>query len=451
MSAMLLRGWSRTSVSVAVALFVVAVVGCEGSDSHVDGPRGASAFGNYMVIGTGLSMGVQSGGVLYQSQLQAWPALLAHAVAPSVTFVVSDTVVDRLVPFRLQLLRSPGCQPPLIAPLQFAVDMSGMSTATVDSSCAGPVDTTTPPTNNLALQGASAWAALTLTPRTVVNALAPYSPGDRARYPLVLGSTQSQVTALRVSGATFVSVELGLTEVLGAATSGLLVVATSYTQTAPYTYVPAAVFAPAFAAVADSVALTGAKVVLLSVPRVSALYALRPAAELWNDRAELATFGVNVTADCGTSPNFVFTAPLVPALAAQFASTGAMQNLSCSDVPGVADGILSPADITTLDGVVTQMNSQIQQVAQQHGWAFADLTGVYPPPVAARTPYAASDELTCVYPYGAYVSLDGIFPSPQGQAAIASTVASAIDAKYGYSITIGPASPTGVTAAKLCP
>ena len=437
--------------AVSAALCLVFLGGCEGSDAHVDGPRGASAFGNYIAIGTGLSMGVQSGGVIYESQLEAWPALLAQATVPSPKFVVSDTVVNEVVAFRLPLLRTPGCQPPLVAPLNLAVDLAGASVTAVDSTCAGAADTTTPPTNNVALPGASAWAALNLTPRTVINALTGYGPGDRARYPLVLGATQSQVTAMRVRAPTFVSVEFGLSEVLGAATSGLLVAATSYGQPAPYTYVPAAVFAPVFAAIADSVALTSAKVVLLSVPKVSALYALRPAPELAADSAELATFGITVNANCATSPNFVFTGTLVPALAAQFAATGAMQALSCADVPGTADGILTPADITTLDAVVDAMNTQIAQVAQQNGWAFADLTGVYPPPVSARTPYSGADQLTCVYPYGQYVSLDGIFPSARGQAAIASTVASAIDAKYGFTIAIGALSPTAITAAKLCP
>lgn len=436
---------------VGAALGALAIASCEGSASHVDGPKGASAFGNYVAIGTGLSMGVQSGGVLYDSQVQAWPALLAHAVTPGFTFVASDTVVNGVVSFRMPLFRAPGCGPPLIAPLQFAVDLSGASTAAIDSTCAGVIDATLPPMSNLALQGASAWAALTLTPKVVLNSVVPYGAGDRARYPLVLGSTQSQVTALRIEGASFVSVELGLTEVLGAATSGLLVPATSYTQTTPYTYVPAAVFAPVFAAIADSVQLTGAKVVLLSVPKVSGLYALRPASELWSDRAELATFGINVTPDCGTSANFIFTGSLVPAMAATFAATGTPQSLSCTDVPGAADAILTPADITTLDAVVTQMNSQIQQVAQQNGWAFADLTGVYPPPASARIPYSAADQLTCVNPYGGFVSLDGVFPNAAGHAAIASAVANAVDARYGFTITVGASSPTGVTAVRLCP
>ncbi len=442
----------RIPALAAAALVIAAFTGCEGRDSHVDGPKGATAFGNYIAIGTGLSMGVQSGGVLYESQTGAWPALLSHAVTPSFVFVVTDTIVNGAVPFRLAAFRAPGCQPPFIAPLQLAVDMAGASTAAGDSSCAGVSDTTSPPQSNLALQGASAWAALNLTPRTVLNSIAPvYAAGDRARYPLILASTQSQVTAMRVELPSFVSVELGLTEVLGAATSGLLVAASSYTQTTPYTYVPASVFAPVFTAIADSVQVTKAKAVLLSVPKVSGMYALRPASELWNDRAELATFGVNVTADCGTSTNFVFTASVIPSLAAQFAATGTPQNLSCTDIPGTADAILTPADIATLDGVVAQMNTQIQALAQQNNWAFADLTGVYPPPLSARVPYSAADQLTCVYPYGDYVSLDGVFPSLKGQIAIASTVANAINAKYGYTISIGSSSPVGTTAVRLCP
>src|SRR5690348_8709398 len=97
---------SRLATVVMVAL-AAAIAACEGSDSHVDGPRGASAFTNYMALGTGLSMGVQSGGVVYESQLQAWPALLAHAAGAGIHFVVSDTLVNEVVSFRLPLFRTP--------------------------------------------------------------------------------------------------------------------------------------------------------------------------------------------------------------------------------------------------------------------------------------------------------------------------------------------------------
>jgi len=101
-----------------------------------------------------------------------------------------------------QNLEGRGQAPALAEPL--GVDLAGASTAVPDTSCAGLMNVVIPPQNSVALPGATAWAALFLTPKIVLNSLVPYSPGDRARYPLVLGPTQSQVTALRVQGASFV-------------------------------------------------------------------------------------------------------------------------------------------------------------------------------------------------------------------------------------------------------
>ena len=135
---------SVLSVAVA-ALGVSAMLSCESGASHVDGPSGASAFSHYVVIGTGLSMGMQSGGVVYESQVQAWPALLAHAAGAGFTYVITDTIINGAEHFSLFLFSgSPGCQPPLIAPLQLGVDLSGASTAIVDTTCAGPLNFDTP-------------------------------------------------------------------------------------------------------------------------------------------------------------------------------------------------------------------------------------------------------------------------------------------------------------------
>src|ERR1017187_3976959 len=239
---------STRQVAIAVAALVLAA--CESSGAHTTGPRGSDAFARFVAIGTGVTMGVQSGGVLYDTQVQAWPSLLAHQVGAS---------------FAMPLLRTPGCSPPLVAPLQLAYLLSGVSAVVGDSSCAGALGTELPPLNNLALSGATAWDALNLTPKAIAAAPARYGAGDRARYPLALGSTQSQVTAMIVEQPSLVSVELALAEVLPAATTGLLVPAASYTQSAPFTYVPAEIFAPLYAAIADSAKQkTGALGVLLS-------------------------------------------------------------------------------------------------------------------------------------------------------------------------------------------
>jgi hypothetical protein len=423
---------TRPAAIAVAALFLTA---CESGGAHATGPRGSDAFARFVAIGTSITMGVQSGGVLYDTQVQAWPSLLAHQ---------SGAV------FAMPLLRTPGCSPPLVAPLQLARLLSGASVLAGDSSCAGAFGTALPPLNNVALSGATAWDALNLTPKAIAAAPARYGAGDRARYPLALGSTQSQVTAMIIERPSLVSVELGLAEVLSAATTGLLAPAASYTQSASFTYVPAAVFAPLYAAIVDSAKQkTGAIGVLLSVPHVARLYGMRPAAELWADRVELATFGVAVAADCNASGSFVFTPSIIPKLAALAASAGVPQELSCADVPGTADAVLTSGDVTTLNSVVDQMNAQIRQLADSIGWAFADLDSVFSGFTVARASYRASEEIGCVYPYGAFLSLDGVHPNVAGHQSIANAVAAAINAKYGFEI---PAT-TGIPVARavLCP
>ena len=54
--------------------------------------------GKYVAMGTSLSMGVMSNGVVGADQAQSWPAQLAALAG---------------VPFSQPLIQAPGCQPPL--------------------------------------------------------------------------------------------------------------------------------------------------------------------------------------------------------------------------------------------------------------------------------------------------------------------------------------------------
>lgn len=424
----------RSAFAAATVLTLMAALGaCEAGDAHVVGPKGRDAFARYVAIGSDLSMGVQSSGVLYNSQVQAWPALLAAR---------ADAPLD------LPLLRAPGCPAPLIAPLSLASFLSGSGTAVADMSCAGALGSYAPPLGNLAIAGATAWAALNLTPKLVAATPTLFSAADRERYPLILANTQSQVTALLVRGASLVSVEFGMAEVLTAATSGLLVPATSYTQATPYTYVPAPLFAPVYSAIADSVKKSGARVVLLTVPHVTRAYGLRTGADLWSARTELAAAGIALAPDCNGSTNLIFTGAVVPRLARAALTSTAPVPFSCADVPLTADAVLTPADVSVLDGVVNQMNAQIRKLATQNGWALADLDALFSEFSSARPPYRSSEELGCVYPYGASVSLDGIRPNVEGHVAIANLVAQALNTTYGF--TIPPPEVLHVLRPRLC-
>src|SRR5881275_2465657 len=99
------RNWSFC----AGALALVVLASC--NQDRTTGPAGQAAFQRYVAIGTSLSMGVQSDGVVYFSQQHDWTQLLAH---------------QALALYTQPLVAAPGCFSPLIAPLQFNRRLSGI-------------------------------------------------------------------------------------------------------------------------------------------------------------------------------------------------------------------------------------------------------------------------------------------------------------------------------------
>lgn len=423
----------RLALTAAATLLIATA--CEPSAARLHAPRGADAFARFSVIGGAVAAGAQSGGIVAASQAVAWPAIMASRAGTS---------------FRQPVFRSPGCSPPLVAPLILGRWLSGAAATAVDSSCAGTGAAVTPPADNLSLPGVTAWSAVNLTPKLVATTPTAFDASDRARYPLVLATTQSQVTAALVQSPTFVAIELGLGEIIRAATTGSVVVAASYTQQSPWTLVPASLFTAAFDAVADSIAKTKSQVVIVSIPPVTSMPAFQLASALWAEREALAEFGVTLAADCATSPNLVHAAAAVPAAALRAIATGAPETLSCADVPGVADKVLTPADVARIVSAVRQMNARLNQVAAARGWAFADLDPVYSGMAIEAGGYQSRDQLGCLLPYGYKLSLDGIHPGGEGQRAIANAVIGAINSRYGFGLPVD-AAPTLELRPKPCP
>src|SRR5205085_12497872 len=134
----------------AGALALVVLASC--SQDRTTGPAGQAAFQRYVAIGTSVSMGVQSDGVYYASQQHAWPALLAHQAFAT--------------KFTEPLVQGPGCYSPLIAPIQFQRRSSGAQYPAIvasDQTCS-LLGSITLPTNNVAIDGATTYAALRVTP-----------------------------------------------------------------------------------------------------------------------------------------------------------------------------------------------------------------------------------------------------------------------------------------------
>jgi lysophospholipase L1-like esterase len=423
------RNWS---LSVA-ALALIALAAC--SEDRTTGPAGQEAFQRYVSIGTSVSMGIQSDGVYYASQQHAWPALLAHqAFAPS---------------FTEPLVAGPGCYSPLIAPLQFQRRLSGAQYPSIlptDQTCT-LLGSITLPTNNVAIDGATTYAALRVTPDTVANAPTNVESDQRKRlYKAVLAPKQSQVTSMMAQNPTLVSVELGANEVLRTVTGGILVPASAYRQPDnTFTFYPLALWQPQYDAVVDSVAKTGAKALLVSVPLIPSLVGVYPGDDFYQNAAAFQQFGVIVNADCQGNTNLIY------AFGKVFTALGSPKpyNFSCTNNPAAADFILTPADTTFIDDLIRQMNTHISAAASNHGWAYLDLNTALASFVSVKSHFSLPAFLSCTRPFGQYISLDGIHPTADGQQEIANAAADALNSQYGFEIP--KVSIAQLTPAQICP
>jgi hypothetical protein len=412
------RNWSLSAGAVAL----VVLAAC--SDDRTTGPAGQDAFARYVAIGTSLSMGVQSDGVVYFSQQQDWTKLLTH---------------QAFAQYTQPLVAPPGCFSPLIAPLQLSRRLSGISaaasqtTSTADTACTS-FGAVTLPANDVAIDGANTYDALYVTPETA----SVEGVKRRRQYRLVLPPKNSQVTAMMQQKPTLVSVELGANEALGAA-SGLLFPKAGYRGAASAgTFVPNAVWQPVYDALIDSVKKTGAKVLLVGVPKTNGFVSLRTGDELYADRAAFQSFGVIISPNCQGSANSIFVPIKVLNAVGAAQATGQPQTLSCADTPGAQDNILTPADVQLIDGVISGMNAHISSVAQANGWAYLDLSTVWAQWVARRGAFSIVNLLSCVRPYGQYVSLDGVHPNVQGYQEMANAAADALNTGYGFVIPSNP-------------
>ena len=424
------RNWSLFVGAVAL----VVLASC--SDDRTTGPVGQDAFASFVSIGTSVSMGVQSDGVYYASQQHAWPALLAHQAFAT--------------KFTAPLIQGPGCYSPLIAPLQFQRRLSGAQypaiIAATDQTCA-LLGSITLPTNNVAIDGATTYAALRVTPETTAVAPANVESDQRKRlYKAVLAPKNSQVTEMMAQKPTLVSVELGANEVLRTVTGGILVPAAAYRQPDnTFTFYPITLWQPQYDAIVDSVAKTGAKALLVSVPLIPSLVGVYPGDDFFLQAAAFQSFGIIVNADCQGNTNLIYGFGKV------LTALGSPKpfNFSCTDNPAAADFILTSADTAFVDNLIRQMNIHIQAAAAAHSWAYLDLNGSLASFVAAKSHFSLSAFLTCTRPFGQYISLDGIHPTADGQQEIANAAANALNSTYRFEIPL--ISVAIRTTAQLCP
>lgn len=427
------RNWF---LSAGAAGLLVSLAACKSDNVHITGPKGQEAFAKYVSLGTSVSMGYMNEGVYFATQQTAWPALLAHqAFAPS---------------FTEPLLQGPGCYSPIIPPISFGPKrLSGASYPSINSAdqiCA-LIANTILPTNNVAVDGATTYHALRITPESTVATPTTIDSDQRKRlYKAILAGGRTQVTSMTAQNPTLVSVELGSNEALRTVTSGILIPAAAYRQPDnTYTYYPTNLWQPQYDEIVDSVAKTGAKALLVSVPLIPNIVGVYAGDDFYQDRAAFASFGINVSSDCNGNTNSIFAfSKVLTALATPKPNT-----FSCTDNPNAADFILTPSDTAFVNNLIRTMNTHIALEAQTHGWAYLDLNTALADFIARKTRFSLSNFLTCNRPFGQYIGLDGVHPTADGQQAIANAAADVLNTQYGFQIpkNVRPV----LTPAQLCP
>jgi hypothetical protein len=374
----------------------------EASDTKHGGTH--ADFSRYYAIGNSISMGWTDDGVVGAGQANAWPSLLAAAAQAS---------------FTTPRIAAPGCAPALAAPLASFARVDGSSVAATSTVCAPNEAGVSLPTNNLAIEGATAVSAISETPE------APAPDRDRpAVVSRVLPAGRTQVSAMRAANPTFVSVDLGGNEVLPAQ-AGILV--------SGLTYTPYATWRAAYAQVIDNVKATGAKALLMALPHdIRQFPTIRTGPEIAAQRAAFANFNVLVASDCDASPNFIFVRGKV--LTAIATANVHAQNhygpytLSCADGAGV-DYVLPPNDVAFINGLLGQMNTEIARQAAANGYALSTLDVLYAPSKIG-VPFDLLSFLTSPSPYGQAISLDGVHPTAKGQKILAAAAILAVDLRY---------------------
>ena len=415
---------SRRALFRSLACALVFGAGCSDSltppVSATDSPDLAASEGRgvlhrYVAVGTSISMGWASDGVLASSQRASWPVQLAQLGGRDMT--TPD-------------LEFPGCRSPLAAPLASGKRLSGEPAALDPSqfSCSLLAEGTALPPQNLAISAATTYDALYVTPELQ------HDPFYSKLYPRVLPSGMTQVSAMMAQNPKLVSVELGGNEVLNARDGIAIEGRTMY---------PYAAWAPLYDAVLDSVQKTAKLAVVVGLTDdVRDMPAFRRGAELWNDRgAFLAAFNVAVSTDCMDSDNLLFVPVRVPvAVGTGVALRAARQGpyaLSCaaSSDKTAKDYVLDPDEVRAVNDLMMRMDAHIRSAAEQRGLAYFRLGDLYER-ADVKPPFSVVALMTSATPYGPLVSLDGIHPSAAGSTVLADAAARALNARYGLGIPV---------------
>jgi hypothetical protein len=371
--------------------------GCSGVSSIAPPPasNGRADFSNYVALGTSVSMGYASGGLADRTQLTSAPALIAAQTAADVG---AGGFVQPLValPGIPSVLLLTAYDPPTVAPAPYPP-----STGTYVPRPARGYD-------NLAVSGALVTDALTTT------AGAPY-------FDLVLQGQGTMVRQAVVRNPTFITVELGSSEVLRPLLAG----------GDPSLLVPPATFRARYAELLDSLVAgaPNAEVVVANLPRVTALpFAAAVPLDLTVPLGPGAV-PTRVRLRDGNGPLPDGSLVLLTAIPLLLAGYG-----QPDPSPPLPDSlVITLAERAAIESAIDGDNAAIAQEAAAHGCALVDEHALFERLVSQGITVSGV-RFTTAWPAGGLISLDGIHPSSVGSGALANAFLDVINARFGARI-----------------
>lgn len=360
---------------------------------------GSQDFSKYVAIGNSLTAGYQSGSIVVDHQRFSYPNLIAQQL----------DITD----FEQPTVSWPGI--PNIMTLESVTGDLGTASgngAPTNLTLARPYD-------NMGIPG--------IVLADVDSALSTaQSYSQSAAIDLVLRGLGTQLQQALSLQPKFISCWIGNNDVLGFATSG---------GVSPSAPTNTQIFAFLYSELANSLAATGAEVIVANIPDVTAIpfFTTLPGIVLDPDRNPVLVNG-NVVPLVGVNP--VTDLVLLTAATAMGQGLGIPAELGGTGQPLPDQVFLDAGELAELATATAAFNATIEAVATQNGFALFDANGFFNQIVAngGFDPGNGMDILTTSYVSGGLFSLDGVHPTNLGYAIIANEFIKATNAKFGTQI-----------------
>ncbi|MGD0484900.1 MAG: hypothetical protein ABSB58_09665 [Gemmatimonadales bacterium] len=404
------------------ALAVPLLAGCVSNETlgTRPTPSGGALFTSYVALGTSIAAGMQSGGINDSTQKQAYPYLLAVAMG--------------LTPGRdwhYPKFSMPGCP----VPYDSILGQHRIGGATASFCALRDPATTSPYENNLGIPSIRVAQLLDITRLD-------FKPTDTLGLAQFITGSVNPVDMLAAAHPTFVTLEIGANDVLGAATHGDATLLT-----------PIDTFTLYFGRVADKIDATGAKVAVANVPNVtriphftkgSTLFCLKTGACGIPATAPFSSASFLVAANCapaaagGVGDTYLLALTPTATIAGVLAAGGAAKLDCANDTAqvnlgggfGSAGATINQAEYTAITGRVAAINTYIAAQATARGWALVNLDSALGAN-AASVPLIPNLSGPAINLMGTLFSEDGVHPKAAGHQLVATAFKNAINHTFG--------------------